>query len=738
MLAILVTAVLAAQAPSSAGAVAPRDTSGAYLDADARRLVASARSRRETIDRSITAYRTTMRERIGVGIRALRRDRMLYRRELALKIDWRRDSVTLIDVVGARQTVPIAVPKPQLPEDLKKDVGDYVFDPADDRLTIGWGGESRSRRDSVRDSTKPDSVQDSTRHREDVEFKHPLAPASEADYRFAAGDSSAIVFADGRTIRLRELKIIPRRLEFRLMAGSFWIDEGSHAVVRALIRPARPFDFEQDVEEDAGKIPGFVKPIRIEVRYITIDYGLWTGRWWLPRVIAMDAVATAGSVLQVPMRYERIYDNYEVTGDTAAPLAPRPPVASAAEDSIARAACHEREDREKISCRCFNGRCQVFSVNLPTDTAALLASTSLPPPFGSANDTLLTAGEMQQLTQGLGDLPQAPWQFYARPPRWGLGRYNRIEGLALGAQGQLELGRLTLEGTGRIATTDATLDVEGGALRETGNVRLRLAGYYRLAAVDPTARSLAIGNSLNALFLGRDDGDYFRAAGGELTIRPAITLPQSFSIRVFAEQQRVAIKRTDFSIPNLINDLNVFRPNITAESADQFGASVTFRTQRGIDPERTMVSTDVTIDGATGTFDFGRASTTLRATVPVTRRVAGAIEAAAGISTGRVPIQSYWYLGGPGTLRGYDGAATTGDAFWRARAELGNRWPGARVVLFSDVARADSRDRLSLANPLASVGVGVSVMDGLFRVDLARALRSPTGWRLDLYSDAAL
>jgi hemolysin activation/secretion protein len=103
-----------------------------------------------------------------------------------------------------------------------------------------------------------------------------------------------------------------------------------------------------------------------------------------------------------------------------------------------------------------------------------------------------------------------------------------------------------------------------------------------------------------------------------------------------------------------------------------------------------------------------------------------------------VPVQSYWYLGGPATLRGYDGAATTGNAFWRARAEIANQWPAARVVLFSDVARADARERLSLANALASVGVGVSFIDGLFRVDLARAVRTPTGWRLDLYSDAAL
>lgn len=725
MLSFLVTAVLATQAPVP-GAPTARDTASAYLDAEARRLVAAARSRRETIDRSITSYRTTMRERMAVGIRALRRDRMLYRRELALRIDWSRDSVTRIEVVGARQTIPIAVPKPQLPEDLKRDVGDYAFDPADDRLTVGFG---QSRGDSVRDSTT----------HKDVEFSHPLAPGSEADYRFASGDSSVVTFANGRTIRLRELKIIPRRLDFRLMAGSFWIDEASHGVVRALIRPARPFDLEQDIpDEDEDDIPGFLKPIRIEVRFLTIDYGLWAGRWWLPRLLAMDAVATAGSIVQTPLRYERLYDEYEVSGDSAAPLAPRPPVATAAEDSTARAACHEREEREKISCKCDNGRCQVFIVQISTDTNALLASTALPPPFGSANDTLISKGEMESLTKGLGDLPQAPWQLRARPPRWGLARYNRIEGLALGAKGQLDLGRLTLDGSGRIATTDATPDLEGGVVRDNGSAQFRFAGYYRLAAVDPTTRSLGIGNSLNALVLGRDDGDYFRAAGAELTIKPALTLPQSFAIRLYAEQQRRAIKRTDFSIPNLINDLNVFRPNVTADSADQLGASVTFRAQRGVDPARTIVSTDVTIDGATGTYDFGRASTTLRVAAPFGNGVAGAIELAGGISTGRVPVQSYWYLGGPATLRGYDGAATTGNAFWRARAEIANQWPAARVVLFSDVARADARERLSLANALASVGVGVSFIDGLFRVDLARAVRTPTGWRLDLYSDAAL
>lgn len=718
-LAILVTAVLAVQNPVD---------SSAYVDAAARRLVAAARGRRETIDRSITAYRTRVRERIGVGIRALRRDRMLYRREIALQIDWQRDSVTRVDVLGARQSVPAALPKPSLPNDLKSDAGDYAFDPADDRLTVEFGGGNRERRDSTRDST---------RHR-DVEFRHPLAPGSEADYRFATGDSSVVVFPDGRAIRLRELRIIPRRLDFELMSGSFWIDENSHAVVRALIRPARPFDFEQDAPEDNKDIPGFVKPIRVEVRFLTIDYGLWTGRWWLPRLIAMDAVATAGSFLQMPMRYERVYDEYEVHGDTAVPLAPRPPAPSAAEDSVARAACRAREKSEKISCRCSNGRCSAFTVHIPTDTAALLTSTTLAPPFGAGNDTLISPGEMEELTHGLGDLPQAPWQLRARPPRWGLARYNRIEGLSLGARGELDLGRLQLDGAARIATTDGELDLQVGVLRETGTARLRVAGYRRLAAVDPTARSLSIGNSLGALVLGRDDGDYFRAAGAELTIAPAVTLPQRFAIRLYAERQRQALKRTDFSFPHAIHADHVFRPNVTADSADQLGASLTLRTQRGIDPARPQWTADLTLDGSVGTYRFGRMSSTLRVATPLGPRLAGAVEVAGGIADGLVPVQSYWYLGGPGTLRGYGGDAASGDAFWRARLEVANRWPAARVVLFADVGRAGPREHLSLATPLTGLGVGASFLDGLVRVDLARAVRSPTGWRLDFYTDAAL
>jgi outer membrane translocation and assembly module TamA len=70
--------------------------------------------------------------------------------------------------------------------------------------------------------------------------------------------------------------------------------------------------------------------------------------------------------------------------------------------------------------------------------------------------------------------------------------------------------------------------------------------------------------------------------------------------------------------------------------------------------------------------------------------------------------------------------------------EIANRLPAARLVLFYDVGRAAPRDHLSLARPLMGAGVGASFLDGLIRIDLARALRSPKGWRLDFYMDGAL
>jgi hemolysin activation/secretion protein len=103
-----------------------------------------------------------------------------------------------------------------------------------------------------------------------------------------------------------------------------------------------------------------------------------------------------------------------------------------------------------------------------------------------------------------------------------------------------------------------------------------------------------------------------------------------------------------------------------------------------------------------------------------------------------VPLQGLWYLGGPTTVRGYEGAFLGGESFWRGRAEIATATPAARIVLFGDAGWVGARDAWETDPPLLSAGVGASFLDGLVRLDLARALRRPTGWRLELYLDGSL
>src|SRR5690606_9841154 len=79
-------------------------------------------------------------------------------------------------------------------------------------------------------------------------IRHPLAEGGEAHYRFASGDTTVIRLPDGRTVRLRELRILPRRRDPQLIRGSFWLDAETHAVVQAYFRLARAFDADQPSE----------------------------------------------------------------------------------------------------------------------------------------------------------------------------------------------------------------------------------------------------------------------------------------------------------------------------------------------------------------------------------------------------------------------------------------------------------------------------------------------------------
>ncbi|MEO8451806.1 MAG: hypothetical protein ABI647_18590 [Gemmatimonadota bacterium] len=745
-------------------AVAPQDTvpksapaADTYANPATADLVARARAARERNERLVTAYTATVSQRMGVGIRALSRDRMLFSQELAAKISWKRDGKSSIEVTGARQSIPIAFRDAQVPEDLDDDVRWLVVNPAEDYLRI-IGAEAEEG------------------------FVYPLREGGEKDYKYAIGDTTVLAFATGKKVRLIKLEVTPRRSEWKLMAGALWFDADTYGLVRAVFRPARPYEFRRDAEKDDQKdVPSFVNPVA-EVKYVTLEYGLYEGRWWMLRYAAIDAVGKMGSWLGMPVRFERVYADYEVEGGTPPdPNSTFRPAGTTRDrdrrndepklDSVARRA--RSDSIEKVVSLCIDAarkeaeaegtrgyqkgrviarearQCSrrsyrrdqdsALAVIIPEDTLALLKSPTLGEPILQMGD-LITESELRGLADAIKQLPGAPSGTHIELPR-GVSsllqnaRYNRIEGLSLGARGSLQTGGLTAEGTARIGSADLVPNAELSLTRPTTNTRLRLGAYRRLAAMNPDTRPFGPVNSVMGLIAQRDDGEYFRTLGAELVWENVTT--GWWSWRFFAEQQRPAFVETNASLPRLFSSVKHFRGNLAADSATQFGASFTLRGNRVL--SRTVsLGGDATLDAVGGDFRYGRGSGSARLIVTPHGPIAVAAEVGAGTSAGTVPVQRRFFLGGPATLRGYTGAAESGSAFWRGRVEVGNSFPAFRVTAFSDIGWAGDRRDFSKGKPLLGAGGGISMLDGLIRADLSRRLRGSTGWRFDFYFDGRL
>jgi hypothetical protein len=717
----------------------------AFADPDAERLVANARAQRERAERLVTRYQATVSQRIGAGLRALRRDRLLFGQEVVARIDWRRDGRTSVEVVGARQRVPVAMRGDSVPD--LDDFESLVFDPAADYLRVlGDNADGGG-------------------------FVHPLAAGAEASYRYATGDTTTITIPDGRTLRVVELRVQPRRAEFRLMIGSLWFDADTWAMVRAVFRPARRYEFRLDSRDEDEDLPRWINP-KAEVRYVTMEYGLYEQRWWLPRFWAIDAEAEMSGV-RMPLRFERVYSAYRVEGGGEPDPAARPPAGSvsgrreraegrtAEADSLrmaVRDCTREEAERLRREAREQGARQRSETVQarricreriLPNepwgvdvlvpgdDTLALLASPELGDPILSMGD-VITESELRSLAREIGAIPQRPWQVRVQLPTgvaalFQQARYNRIEGPSFALRGTFDFGRLELDASGRLGVADLTPGGEVTVARPGLASRWSLAAYRRLAAANPDTRPLGPVNSLSALLLGRDDGEYFRSYGVELRGTAAPTRHDWWSLRIFGERQRPAAVETNASLPYLFDRGQLFRPNIVAAHAEQLGAALSVRGQRQLGGAA-VLSGDASLEGSSGTFDFAKAGATARLSFPVLGRAAG-LEVAAGTSRGVVPVQSQWFLGGSATLRGYDGGAIRGEAFWRVRAEAGGRNPAARLVVFGDAGWAGPRSGFGEGRALPAAGVGASLLDGILRFDVARGLRAPGGWRFDFYLD---
>ena len=724
-----------------------------FLDARARELYMGARARMDVADLSITHYKALAKERISMGLNTRLRDRLFYRRETASRIDWRRGGPVNITVLGAREAVPIATSKIVVPGDLKSYLPRLAFDPLDSEVLF-----------TVNDSS---------------DVMHPLSSRAQLHYQFRTGDSTIINLAD-RSIKLIELKVIPRRAVWTLVTGSFWLESETKSPVQLFFRLAKEIDFDNDIKDDEGEdatIPFFLKPMRADVNYFTIEYGLVHLRWWLPRLFAAEGFFQMGPI-KTPLVYERSYSDYEVTADTT-----RAPISRAAlGDSIkalrmcrplsgmqvgialesdkpsekdlerrraqrARADSIQRAELAKDTARARRmaerQECSKLFHVVVADSSQLLNSSELPPNIYGDKEELTSDPELQRIADQLRKLADPPWQ--VRTPKFlgplasnGLIRYNKIEALSVGARTEFDFGQLRGDATGRLGVADLEPRFEVGLTRESLSRSMRLAGYRRLEVMDKPSGFGTMSSSFGALLFGRDERDYYNTLGGELLIHPSETRSRWYTLRLFGEQQRSVQNETNFSLRKLTDSGFVFDPNLLADRADQVGAGLTLRHMFGQNPGRPRLGVELTGEASSGTFEFTRESATLLLNTPLAFGLAGAVEVAAGTTTGDVPMQSNWFLGGVRTLRGYSIGDASGTAFWRARGEIGRGIPLARVVLFTDVGWAGSRDDIQRKASMLSVGAGASFMDGMLRLDLARSLRGKKDWRIYLSVDGIL
>jgi hypothetical protein len=825
----------------------PALEASAFADARARELLHRAREARSSQDSALRSYdaRSYLRMSVGLGIRRLGPERLLFRTEHAGRVRWTRDAGVWVETTGRRSVVPMGGAEMDLSE-----ATPVPYFPGREALWLP-SGDMRVVTAEVNEN----------------DLLHPLATGAEAYYRYETGDSIQIQLTD-RVVRLRELRITARRPEWRAFVGSFWFDAERGNLVRAAYRMAAEIDIWQEVGEeqrrqireleqkvatDTGKLAQeardkikgikeevrgtriagtLLTPVRAKVSGITVEYGLYQGRFWLPKLNVFEGEMLA-TFVRVPLRYEESYRYDAVNGTDSLPRIPRVGEAGiTADDTLyvsrgyinigsgprprtdtSAAALRAREDsvmrfrqrrgdslqtladsldrikgdtvristlrtmaarnraiirtleRRREECKTdstyfagtstmYDGKLRI-GIRFPCDTTKLAHSPDLPASILSNDDRMFSTADRDQLLEGLDFSLQPGWGPQRPQLHTGVDllRYNRIEGLSAGASLTSVLGLgYTAHAVGRFGVGDQVFNGEASLSRSNGRSDVAIRAFHRFAvANDDWGAPLSFGASVANALYSRDEGFYYRTWGAEFGGNRDAPGPMSgvhMRWRVFGERQYSAgvTPNTQVSFGNWVGNAR-FTDNIAADQLVAVGAGAELARSFGIDPRGFRVDARMRAEGAAtnrsdtvGATGYGRMMFDWTVSRPI-GRYALALTGAAGSSIGDLPVQRGFYIGGLNTVRGQfarpTGDGRVGDTFWLGRVELGTAFRAFRPAVFYDAGWAGSRNSLSnMGRPLSGAGAGLSILDGLFRLDVSRGIHPEKKWRTDLYIGA--
>jgi hypothetical protein len=399
-----------------------------------------------------------------------------------------------------------------------------------------------------------------------------------------------------------------------------------------------------------------------------------------------------------------------------------------------RSQCDTAEYRVSTQRKFGSARVPVAS-RFPCDPEKLKTSPDLPASIFDPTDELFDMKSRDALIQealALGAQPPFTLNPTKLPkPNWSAGlrlmRYNRIEGLSAGVDGSQQLGGgYTLDGIARIGIADRDPNFEARLTRTNLSQSIYFTAYKRLVPANDWGNPLSFGSSLSAALFGRDEGFYYRANGIEVGGRTEKDSPIEW--RFFAERPRTATVNTHFALGGTNGT-----PNIFATSGTYAGSAIRIRGQHGDNPNGFRIFSDLRIESAAGDSTYGRGALDFTVATGL-----AAVTLSGGSSVGAIPAHRRWLLGGTNTVRGQSpDTAQSGTAYWLVRTEVGRVIQGARPVIFSDIGWVGDRNRMrEIGRPLSGVGAGVSLLDGLFRFDVARGIFPRKQFRVDAYLEA--
>ncbi|TVR64822.1 MAG: hypothetical protein EA422_05675 [Gemmatimonadales bacterium] len=713
--------------PSTAGDTLTAED--AWLDPGVRTLVERARRVRGRTAEGVERYQATVWERVEVGLTGnrFRRERTAFTDERRARVAWEAPGNRVVRWEGARQAIPMAGVRSEddsgMAESLARTLGSMtggsspVFNaPGDDRIFFGgWGGDDWGL--------------------------HPLADTAHHAYRYGSGDTLRVTLpGESRSLELVEVRVEPRRMDPRLVVGSLWFDLATGDLVRGTYRPARPIVLVEDLPDSPGaegtRVPLLLRTIQLEVRQVTADYTLQEMTWWLPHRYAISLELRFGEFLRFPVVVQWQVDDYRVNGDEGewGRLAEVPEAWVRAE-TLRPSRAPGASDGDSVS---------VVTLVPPAD---LLGQGLVGVPAGGAGTELgapapprpFTAEELEAFRQDLeGILPRV--EIFAPRVTWGLGdgllRYNRVEGVSPGVALVAPLvPGWSIRTEARLGSADPVPLGSVRVRRGAGDRSLDLALHHSLAHGSDWDDPLGLSASLATLLAGVDAGEYHRVSGLEAGLHRR---GRSGAIRAmaFAERHRSAEKNTDFSMRRWVGG-DTLRTNREALHGAWVGLRVTADGHRGREMAGGRAFGRVTLEAATGETAYSRLGLSGGVIHPLGPVELG-MELGAGRGWGDLPPQREFQLGGPRSVRGIRHGSLVGPAHGFARVEVARPARGARLALFGDAGWAGSTDRIRWDETVRSAGLGISVLDGLIRMDLARALHGADGWRIHVYLDGIL